>query len=244
MAGATRRLPSTAALPQALGVDATRSGEGDDRPRLEPLDEEPTGDRPIALLAGSFDPPTVAHVALALAWRAETPGDVVLVYADRTLPKEPGTEAPLLGDATRLEALRRLTAANEGLHAARSSHGLLVDQAEAAHGRWPAAPLTVLLGSDKARQLFDPAWYDDRDEALGRLFAVAVVRYAERAGDTGLIAATLARPENAPFRSRIGPIEVPISVAAVASSAVRRRIRSGQSVADLVPPEVLPLVTV
>jgi nicotinic acid mononucleotide adenylyltransferase len=229
-------------LPEALSVNGPSLNERGDRPRLEPLDEEPTGDRAIALLAGSFDPPTLAHLALAVAWRAETEGDVVLVYADRTLPKEPGAEPPLLEAAGRLEALRRLTAAHEGLHAARSSHGLLVDQAVAAHDRWPAAPLTVLLGSDKARQLVDPAWYDDRDEALGRLFAVATVRYAERAGDEGMIAATLARPENAPFRDRIAPIAVQGSVASVASSEVRRRIRSGRSVADLVPPEVLPLV--
>jgi len=223
-------------------VAATHPGEGEGRPRLEPLDRGPSGGRPIALLAGSFDPPTLAHVALALAWRAEAGGDVVLVYADRTLPKEPGTEAPLLDDAGRLEALRHLTAAHDGLHAARCSHGLLVDQAEAAHDRWPVAPLTVLLGSDKAKQLFDPVWYDDRDAALDRLFAVAEVRYAERAGDGGLIAAILARPDNAPFRGRTGPIEVSASIATVASSEVRRRVRSGRSVAGLVPPEVLPLV--
>jgi len=125
---------------------------------------------------------------------------------------------------------------------ARCSHGLLVDQAEAAHDRWPAATLAVLLGSDKAGQLFDPAWYDDRDEALRRLFAVAEVRYAERAGDDGLVAAILARPDSARFRDRIRPIEIPATVATVASSEVRRRVRSGRSVADLVPPEILPLV--
>ena len=67
-------------------------------------------------------------------------------------------------------------------------------------------------------------------------------RYAERLGDEGLIGAILTSPDNVPFRDWIRRIEVSASVAAVASSEVRRRIRSGRSVADLVPPEVLPLV--
>jgi nicotinic acid mononucleotide adenylyltransferase len=85
-------------------------------------------------------------------------------------------------------------------------------------------------------------WYEDRDEALRRLFAVAGVRYAEREGAEGQIGTILALPGNAPFRARFRPIEVPARVATVASSEVRRRIRSGRSVTDLVPPEVLPLV--
>jgi len=192
------------------------------RQRLEPLGSGPRGDRPIALLAGSFDPPTVAHVALAEAWRAETGGDVVLVYADRTLPKEPEAEGPLLDDAARLEALRRV--------------------AEAARDRWPGAPLTVLMGSDKACQLFDPGWYDHRDEALDRLFSAAEVRYAERAGDEGLVASIVAEPANARFRGRLARIAVPSEIVAVASSGVRRWIREGRPVTELVPPEVLPLL--
>jgi len=237
-----RGLAAWVPLTEAQVVDATRPTGRGERPRLDPLAGEPTGARPIGLLAGSFDPPTTAHAAVALAWRGETGGDVVLVYAVRTLPKEAGTEPPLLDDDERLETLRRLAAAHEGLHVARSSHGLLVDQAEAAHERWPGAPLTVLVGSDKARQLLDPSWYEDRDEALGRLVSVAGVRYAVRAGDEGAIAAILARPENGAFRDRFAPLAVEAWVVSVSSSEVRRRIRSGWSVDDLVPPEVRPLL--
>jgi nicotinic acid mononucleotide adenylyltransferase len=229
-------------LAEALEMDDAQADPTRERPTLEPLGSGPRGDRPIALLAGSFDPPTVAHVALAAAWRAETRGDVVLVYADHTLPKEPGAEEPLLDDAARLEALRRLADVHAGFHVARTSHGLIVDQAEAARGRWPGAPITVLMGSDKARQLFEPGWYADRDEALDRLFAAADVRYAERAGDEGRVASIVAEPANARFRGHLAAMSVPGEIAAVASSEVRRRIRAGVPVAELVPPEVIPLL--
>jgi len=166
----------------------------------------------------------------------------VLVYADRTLPKGSHAEPPLLDHGRRLEALRRVAAAHRGLVAARASHGLLVDQAEAAHGRWPGASLTILVGSDKARQLFDAAWYEDRDAALDRLFAVADVRVAERTGEEGIVAGVLDDPANARYRDRVIGIALPTGVAAVSSSEVRRRLRSGRPVTDLVPPEVLPLL--
>jgi hypothetical protein len=172
-----------------LPVMERTGGAEDRRPRLEPIGGEPTGARATALLAGSF-------------------GDVVLLYADRTLPKELGTEPPMLDDEGRLEALRRLTVTHEGLFAARASHRLLVDQAEAARDRWPRAPPTILLGSDKVLQLFEPAWYEDRDAALDRLFAAANVRYAARVGHRGLVPAIIARPENARFRGHIEPIEI------------------------------------
>ena len=229
-------------LAEALEMDDAHADPTRERPTLEPLGSGPRGDRPIALLAGSFDPPTVAHVALATAWREETRGDVVLVYADRTLPKEPGGEEPLLDDAERLDALRRVAGAHAGFHAARASHGLIVDQAEAARDRWPGVPVTVLMGSDKARQLFEPGWYEDRDEALDRLFAAAEVRYAERAGDEGRVASIVAEPANARFLGRLAAISVSSEIAAVASSEVRRRIRSGMPVVELVPPEVIALL--
>lgn len=223
-------------------MDDERASPDDDRPRLAPIGRGPDGDRPIALLAGSFDPPTIAHVALAEAWRAETAGDVVFVYAHRTLPKRPGTEDPLLGDEARLEALRRVTAVREGFHAARASHGLIVDQAEAARARWPGARITVLLGSDKARQLFDPVWYQDLERALSRLFAAADVRCAAREGDEGLVGSILSEPAHARYRGRFTSIAVPAGIGAVASSDVRRRLRAGRRVDDLVPPEVLSLI--
>jgi nicotinamide-nucleotide adenylyltransferase len=195
----------------------------------------------VALLPGSFDPLTVGHAALAEA--ARNHADVVLfVYSVRTLPKEASGPAGLLDEPARLQALRAHVGDRADRAIGVSSHGLLADQAQAARRRFPRARLSVLVGSDKVVQLFDPRWYHDRDEALDRLFAVTAVRYAVRAGDEGRVEAILARSENARWRRRVHRLEVPPEVAAVSSASVRERLARGEDVEHLVPRSVASLL--
>ncbi|HXF73868.1 MAG TPA: adenylyltransferase/cytidyltransferase family protein [Actinomycetota bacterium] len=195
----------------------------------------------VAILSGSFDPPTVGHLALAEAAAAEA-DLVLLVYSARTLPKDPGAPPPLLPEEARVEALRALAAGRPWLRAALCSHGLLAEQARAAADRFPGARLLLAMGSDKALQLLDPRWYEDRDRTLDELFALAEVRYAVRAGDEGRVEAALAEPANARWRGRFRRLELPPGAAPVSSRAVREALRGGRPVGALVPPEVLPVL--
>jgi nicotinic acid mononucleotide adenylyltransferase len=164
---------------------------------------------------------------------------VVLVYSLATLPKEAGTEPPLLTEDARLDALSRL-ARRPGLAWGLTSSGLLVDQVAGARRRWPTAHLTVLLGSDKALQLLDPRWYADRDAALDRLLAEADVRFAARSGED-LVTPLLARRGYERWAGRFTRLRAAAEAAATSSGEVRRRHRRGEDVTALVPPEVLPL---
>ncbi len=194
----------------------------------------------VALLSGSFDPPTAGHLALAEAvvGRSDL---VVLVYSVRTLPKEGVGPPPLLSEEERVGAIRRVARAHPGLAAGVCSHGLLADQAAAAADRFPGAELCLVMGSDKVVQLLDPRWYRDRDATLSALFARAGVIYAERAGHGGGLEALLERPENRRWRDRFERVELPPEVAAISSREVRERLRRGEDVSALVPPEVLSL---
>jgi nicotinamide-nucleotide adenylyltransferase len=205
--------------------------------------EDPAGEpASVALVPGSFDPLTVGHAALSEAAAARE-DLVVLVYSARTLPKEgPGAGAPLLGEADRLEVLRRFCRGRLGMVPGVCSHGLLADQVAAAAARFPGARLTLVVGSDKVLQLLDPRWYGDRDAALEGLFARAEVRFAVRAGEEGAVEEALARPENRRWRGRFSRLEVPPEVAAVSSRAVRELLRRGEDVRGLVPPEVHPFL--
>lgn len=211
------------------------------RPVLVVLGERPPRPRAVALLSGSFDPPTVGHLALAEAVRAEA-DLVLLVYSARTLPKDPGTPPPHLPEEARVEAVRALAAGRPWLRAALCSHGLLAEQARAAAERFPGARLFLAIGSDKALQLLDPRWYEDRDRTLGELFALAEIRYAVRAGDEGRVEAALAEPRNAPWRGRFRRLELPPEAAPVSSRAVREALREGRPVEEWIPPEVLPVL--
>jgi nicotinic acid mononucleotide adenylyltransferase len=187
----------------------------------------------VALLSGSFDPITVAHVALALA-AGDHADPVVLTYSVRTLPKRAG--APLLTEDERLRTVEAVCAARPGLALGLCSHGLLGDQVAAAAERFPGAELSVVMGSDKLAQLFDPVWYTDRDRALAALFASAGVRYAVRDGDD--VTEALATAAELGHGGRIEPLDVDPRVAAVSSRRVRQLARAGEDVAGLVPPEV------
>ena len=204
------------------------------RPRLEVLGPAPPAVASVGLVAGSFDPMTAAHAALAEAVGTEL---VLLVWSPATLPKETGPggdpSAPLLPPEDRLAALAAWCHGRPWARAAISSHGLLADQIEAAEASFPRARLVLGVGSDKLRQLFDPVWYDDRDAALERMFARAEVVAAARDAD---------RVEVPGWLDRIRTVDLPAGLAAVSSRAVRAAVRQGKDVAGTVPPEVLPFV--
>jgi nicotinamide-nucleotide adenylyltransferase len=192
--------------------------------------------RSVALLSGSFDPLTVGHEALAREG-ARRAGTVIMVYSVRSLPKEGTGPPPLLTERERLDALERFCARRPGHALGLASHGLLAEQVTAAAERFPAAELSLVMGSDKALQLLDPGWYEDRDAALRSLFLHARVLYAERSGQGGGVRAALSRPANRPWRDRFELLSVPPEIASVSSRRVRELMARGDDVRALVPPE-------
>jgi nicotinic acid mononucleotide adenylyltransferase len=213
-------------------------------PALELISPSPTASpRSLALLSGSFDPVTVGHVALAEAALGNV-DSVVFVYSVRTLPKEgpSAVHPPLLEEVDRLGALVRVCEGHSGLAAAACSHGLLADQVDAAAVAFPGAEVSLVLGSDKLMQLFDPRWYGDRDAALETLLARVRVLYALREGDERALRTLLRSADAGPWLDRLRPLDVSPHVAAVSSSKVRALLRAGADISVLVPPEALPFV--
>lgn len=212
-----------------------------DRPRLV-LVPDPGEARSVALLAGSFDPITVAHAALAEA-AAERAELVVLVYAARALPKEGPVPAPLLAEAERLRILEAFCRRRPGLVVGMCSHGLLADQVAAARERFPGSELFLVMGSDKALQVLDPRWYEDREAALDLLFREARVLHAAREEQGRAVEEALRAPENARWRGRFEGLPVAPGVGGVSSRLVRELLRRGRDVRHLVPPEAYRALT-
>jgi nicotinic acid mononucleotide adenylyltransferase len=164
--------------PLAAALDrAARPGP----PRLEPvagrLAPSP-GTATAGLLAGTFNPFTRAHAALAVAGHRAGCDPVVLAMAPVSLTKE-GLERAHPVD--RLDWVRSWARRHPWAVVAVASHPLLVDMAEAL-ARATGAEVALLLGADKAAQLVEARWYRDPAAALARLDRAALLLVAERAG--------------------------------------------------------------
>ena len=123
----------------------------------------------LGVYPGSFNPPTVAHLAIAeTAWRQLGLERIDLAVSRTALGKE-NVEIPSLDH--RLEVLEAVAATRPWLGVTVVEAQLVVDVAEGYD--------VVVMGADKWAQVFDPAWYGGsvvaRDKAVARLPAVAVV---------------------------------------------------------------------
>jgi hypothetical protein len=123
----------------------------------------------VGVYPGSFDPLTVAHMAIAeAAVRAADLDRIDLVLSSVALGKEDGGHASV--DA-RANAIRRAARTRPWLAVTTTDQQLI---AEIASGYD-----VVVMGADKWAQVFDPGWYGGseaaRDLAVARLPTVAVV---------------------------------------------------------------------
>lgn len=191
----------------------------------------------IGILAGSFNPLTNAHIALAQA--ALTDGGLDALYfalSRQTVDKE-GVSRPTLAD--RALVLARYVGRDARLGLLLTNRGLYAEQAVAARAAFPhARELCFVVGFDKAVQIFDPRYYADRDAVLHTLFDRVTLLVAPR-GVVGAeeLLALLDQPANRPFRDRVRPLPFDPAHAGASSTLVRARARAGQPVDQFVPPE-------
>jgi nicotinamide-nucleotide adenylyltransferase len=197
--------------------------------------------RRLALLPGSFNPVTDAHLALAeQARRSGRVEAVSYLLASRTVNKE-RLEGATLED--RLICLRGLVRDTPDAGVVLVNRGLYVDQAEIARAAFPSIEeLWFVVGHDKIEQIFDHRYYADYHAALDRLFRLASFLVTPR-GEAGPaeLAALLARPENRAYADRVHALDLPSVYRDDSSSRERSRLGAGQAPGD-VPPLVATFV--
>lgn len=127
----------------------------------------------VGVFPGTFNPPTIAHIAVAGAAREQRQLDrLVLMLSTRPINKE-HVERPTF--AHRLDVLRTVAAANgTWLDVAITEHRLLVDIARGYD--------VLVMGADKWEQVNDPQYYENspiaRDDAVAALPELAIARRA------------------------------------------------------------------
>ncbi|MEP7283031.1 MAG: nicotinate-nucleotide adenylyltransferase [Rubrivivax sp.] len=178
----------------------------------------------IGLFGGTFDPPHVAHVALAHAALATLSLDVV-----RWLPAgQPWQKARAVTPAEHRAAMVALAIADEPRFVLdrseidRTGPSFTLDTVRALQAAEPDAQWTLLVGADQYAALH--TW-----QGWPELLSRVVLAVANRPGAAPPVHADVLRH---PHRV------VPLPMLEVASSDIRARVARGQPIDGLVPPEV------
>jgi len=199
---------------------------------LHPPDAEP---RRAAVFPGAFNPPTLAHLALARAARDRGFDLVTFALATRTIDKE---DAGGLALDERLELLRAIAVGEDGLGALVQNRGLYAEQAEAIQKAWPTLEeLTFVVGMDKVAQLDDRRYVADFEGSVATLFRRARLLVAARGSlDRRALDELIARePAARRHAARIDWLELDTRWRELSATAVRERLERGE-----VPDEWLP----
>ena len=189
--------------------------------------ENPGAGRRIGVFGGTFDPPHIGHLVMALEARSALGLDEVLM-----VPAGEPWQKVAAGDVTPVDArLSMLEAAVSGVdglavskvEVERQGPTYSVDTLRELAVQSPAAEVYLILGADAAAGL--DTWHDW--EALPGLCRLVVV---DRPGDPGPV------PE--PF----DPIRVDAPRLDISSTTMRERVASGRPVRFLVPDNVISVI--
>lgn len=212
--------------------------EAEPQAMIVPGSPQPEGT--VVVFAGSFNPPTTAHLALLknadtyLRHRSEQ-AQLYAAFSKRTIDKE-NVERPLLLDKVYLLHTilkHRLTHTGIMLF----NRGLYVEQAQAVRASFRGVRrLFFLIGYDKLVQIFDPYYYTDRDTALLALFKLADLLVAPRGnGGEHEIETLIHQPHNERFARHIQIIPFDTRYRAISSTEVRQ---GSSAAAQAIPHEV------
>ena len=181
-----------------------------------------TSDGPIAILPGSFNPPTVAHVGLAEAALARV---ATVVF---TLPRVfPHKSYEGVCQAGRLDLLRKLTLHQPRFAVAVTEGGLFVEMARE-FGRFrPAGEVFLLCGRDAAERIL--GWNYPESDPLDRQLEEFQLLVAARHGFF------LPPPR---LKHRIESLVTEANWDEVSSTAVRVAIENGEPWQHLVPEQI------
>jgi nicotinate (nicotinamide) nucleotide adenylyltransferase len=186
----------------------------------------PRGTRP-GILAGAFNPPTIAHLALIDA--AQPYINQVICVLPREFPHKSYHGATL---AERLEMLDRI-AAERQIDVAVAERGLFIDiawETRAAFAR--PVDIAFICGSDAAERIL--TWDYGHPGAIEEMLEEFRLLVADR--DTVF----QPRPDLA---RRVEALAIPAGVGSMSSTDVRRRIAAGEPWHEFVPPQIHDLVT-
>jgi nicotinate-nucleotide adenylyltransferase len=184
----------------------------------------------IGILGGTFDPVHYGHLLLAESCRDQIPLDrVVLVPAAVSPHKLDQQPTP---PTARVEMLQLAIAGHPQFEVStveidRGGTSYSIDTLEALQQHATEDEWFLLMGADTLRDF--PKWH--RPEDICRLTRIVVVHRP----DAPAIDLTILEPFLTGTASQQHPVIVSMPLIGISSSAIRRRVRQGQSIRYLLP---------
>ena len=199
----------------------------------------------IGVLDASFNPLTLAHEALVHhAQNAFGFDEIVLLLAKANVDKA------LFGADLGQRLAMMVNYANSDtqldayLSIAVCSHARFIDKAHALRAHIsPDTQIYFLVGHDTLIRIFDPRYYTDMSAELKVLFSLCHIVSANRENPSrAVFHRFMSRPECAPFANCVHPLQLPPSFGNISSTEVRKRIRAGDPITDLVPESIAQFI--
>jgi nicotinic acid mononucleotide adenylyltransferase len=208
-------------------LDTLRS---DASPQAEVVPSSTTPYGGIIVFPGSFNPPTIAHLALlkqAQHFSQSQPSPLLLyaAFTTLTIDKEQVQRPLLLDRVMLLQYLLQTRLPRVGILLL--NHGLYIEQAQALRSSFPRVKhIFFLMGFDKIVQILDPRYYENRDQSLRELFSLAHLLVAPRGnqGDHEL-RDLLDQPQNRPFQPFIHSLPFNSQYRTISSTEVRNAVQ-------------------
>lgn len=179
----------------------------------------------LGLLPGAFNPPTLAHAALAEAALRQYRLDRVIFLLPKAFPHKPYSGASF---ADRMAMLEELVQQRESFTAASADGLLFIDFARAFRAKLgPEAAIYLICGRDAAKRIVEWDYGDN-------------IPFAERLNDFPLLVASREGDYAPPADSREGihRVKMPEAFDEILSSRVREAIASGGEWRQHVAPPV------
>ena len=195
----------------------------------------------LGILPASFNPPTMAHLALIRAARKQAHLDEILVLLDLQAMDKRLLGATWEERITMLEILfRRDPRISIGL----ANRGLFLDKIELLRSLYPASTrFTFIVGFDTILRVMDKNYYRDKKKSLDELFSQSRFLVANRgAQEKEDFENLFGKRENGRYKSRVSFFTLPEKYRFLSSSFVRGRIRDGKGVRKLVPAPILRFI--
>ena len=195
----------------------------------------------LGIFPASFNPPTMAHLALVRGAMKEGELDEILVLLDiQAMDKKP-VEAKF---DDRLKMLKGVFGRNQRVSIGLSSHGLFLEKISPLREIYPfPVELFFIVGLDTIFRVMDRKYYRNRKRSLDGLFSRSRFLVANRGElEQRAFESIFRKQENKRYLDKVSYFNLPPEFLHLSSTLVRKRIARNEPVDPFVPASVLHLI--